>query len=198
MVKDTWLEPVVWFVFAAAPITMLCLGMYAVGQQGYRQGANDPQIQIAEDGAARLNGGEVPAALVQRGAPLIDIENSLAPWVAVYDSTGLPLQSSAQFENAPPKLPAGVFDTANARAQVDDPIWIQGEYKVTWQPTLGVRQAVVVVQTKDKKYFVAAGRSLRLAEERTGMLGFNMLIGWLGVLAVTFVLSFIGWFLLRR
>jgi hypothetical protein len=191
-------KPLIWFVLAAVPITMLCLGMYAVGQNINRQNANDPQIQMAEDGAVTLSAGGVPAELVARGVPLIDIATSLDPWIAVYDSAGMPLEASARLDGAPPKLPVGVFDTTNSSAQVDDPIWIRGEYRVTWQPKPGVRQAVVVVQTKDKKYFVAAGRSLRLSEERTGMLGFNMALGWLGTLFVTFVLSFAGWWLLRR
>ncbi len=166
------------WLYAAVPITALCVGIYCAGQQMYRQLANDPQIQLAEDGAARLNGGEMPAALVERGVPPIDIGSSLSPWIAVYDSAGTVLEASAVFDNAPPKLPAGVFDTTNASAQVDDPIWIKGEYKVTWQPRADVRQAVVVVQTKDKKYFVAAGRSLRLSEERTQLLGGSMIFGW--------------------
>ncbi len=179
----------VWLL-AAVPITILCLGMYMVGQQINRQTANDPQIHMAEDGAATLRDGEVPAQLVVRGVPLIDIATSLDSWIAVYDSSGAPLEASAKLNDAPPKLPAGVFDP-DYKPQVDDPIWEHALYKFTWQPQTGVRQAVVLTRTEDKKYFVAAGRSLRLSEERTGMLGMNMLFGWLGALIITFVWSLI-------
>jgi hypothetical protein len=178
-----------WWLYAAVPVTLLCIGMYAVGQQVYRQTANDPQIQMAEDGAATLNAGGVPAELVTRNASLVDIATSLDSWVAVYDASGTTLEASAQLDGAPPKLPAGVFNV-NTPAKVDDPIWKNGEYHFTWQPRPGVRQAVVLVQVKNG-YFVAAGRSLRLSEERTGMLGFDMLIGWLGVLIAISVVQLI-------
>jgi hypothetical protein len=177
MTKYLW-----WWLFAAVPVTLLCMGMYAVGQQVYRQLANDPQVQMAEDGAARLDAGGVPAELVTRGAPLIDIAASLDPWVVVYDQNGQGLEASAQLDHAPAMLPAGVFNT-HSPAGVDEPVWQSGEYRFTWQPRPGVRQAVVVVRAKNG-YFVAAGRSLRLSEERTSLLGEQMLVGWLGVLVI--------------
>ncbi len=165
--------------------------MYAVGQNIYRQTANDPQVQLAEDGAATLNSGGVPAEVVPHGTPIVDIATTLAPWVVVYDASGKPLENTGQLDNAPPTLPTGVFDTTNKSAQVDDPIWINGEYRFTWQPRAGVRQAVVLVQSKQRGYFVAAGRSLRESERRTGILGMNMLFGWLGALVLTLIWSFV-------
>ncbi len=185
-----------WFLVAVAA-SALCLGIYMAGQQMYRQLANDPQIQLAEDGAARLSSGGVPAELVVRGAPLVDLSTSLSPWVAVYDTAGKPLEVSAQLDNAPPQLPAGVFDP-NHKPQIDDPIWEHKQYRFTWQPRSGVRQAVVLQRTEDKKYFVAAGRSLRLSEERTHLLGVQMLMGWLATLVGLLVVSLGGWLLRQK
>jgi len=185
-----------WWLFAAVPVTALCLGIYIADQQVYRQSANDPQIQLAEDGATRLNNGGVPADLVPRGS-LTNLSTSLDTWTSVYDQSGMPLEASAQLDNAPPKLPSGVFDTTNASAKVDDPIWKDGEYRFTWQPRAGVRQAMVLVRA-DNGYFVAAGRSLRLSEERTHQLGINMIFGWAATLVGILVVQLLYHVFVRR
>src|SRR5690349_19998178 len=83
--------------------TILGLGLcvYIVDQQNLRQGLNDPQIQIVEDAQAALLSGKQPVEVVGR-APLFDMEKSLSPFVAVYDSNGTPLESSASVGNVPP------------------------------------------------------------------------------------------------
>ncbi len=190
-------KPLLWFVYAAVPVTILCLGMYAVGQQGYRQNANDPQIQLAEDAASVLAAGGVPADVVPR-VPLLNIQTSLAPWIAVYDNAGTPLEASAQLDNAPPQPPKALFNDAG---WVDPKLYVTpagNETRITWQPKEGVRQALVLVHVTKEDRYVVVGRSLRLAEERTGVLGFNMLIGWLGTLIVLLVLSFSVRFFSRR
>ena len=45
-----------WLPFAVV-VTAFCALAYATVQQSLRQAANDPQIQMAEDTAASLNGG---------------------------------------------------------------------------------------------------------------------------------------------
>lgn len=67
----------------AVVIVALCALVYASVQQSLRQGANDPQIQMAEDVATVLPAGKVDLAL------------SLAPFVIIYDSTQKVLASSA-------------------------------------------------------------------------------------------------------
>src|SRR5581483_7658620 len=99
-----------WWLMAAVPATLVLGVAYAVVQQDYRTSLDDPQIQMAEDAAARLQGGESPAALVVREAPPVDISGSLDPWLAVYDASGTPLEASAVLDNVSPKLPQGVFN----------------------------------------------------------------------------------------
>ena len=167
------------FLYAAVPVTLVCLLIYMAGQQVYRQSVNDPQVAMAQDAAARLNAGEAPAALVSRGT-LLDISTSLSPWIAIYDSTGLPLESSAQFDGAPPKPPQGVFDNAAW--------WAHGH---SWQPREGVRFSIAVAPFSfgNLSGYVVAGRSMRLVEERIIKLGQMILVGWLAILGALLVVQ---------
>ena len=195
--KGTIWQPVLWWIYSAIAVSGVCSLVYVAGQQNYRQSANDPQIQIAEDSAARLAAGDVPASLVNRNVPLEDLQTSLLPWVAVYDSSGLLLESSAQLSGAPPQLPKGVFDV-QAKPVIDGPVWNNGEDRITWQPEAGVRQAVVLVQTSDKKYFVASGRSLRESEVRVSQLGFLVAAAWAFTLGCLLAASVAMWWILNR
>src|SRR4051812_39571441 len=113
MIKDTWLEPLLWWALLSIVATGVCVAAFLAGQQIYRQTLNDPQQQMAEDGALKLASGAVPADIVTRQLALIDIQKSLSPWIAVYDSQGLPLEASGQLNNAPPQPPQGIFDISS-------------------------------------------------------------------------------------
>jgi hypothetical protein len=139
----------------AVVITAMSGLVYLAVQQALRQGANDPQIQMAEDAAAALaRGGTMESVLPTTE---VDLEQSIAPFIMVFDETGTPLASSGQLHGQMPTIPAGVFD------------WVRqhGEDRITWQPEPGVRQAIVVVgYTGSPSGFVLAGRSLREVERR--------------------------------
>ena len=70
-------------------VTLLSGLVYVVAQQSYRQGANDPQIQLAEDFASLASAGNDPAKLVPAGK--IPIENSLATYILFYDKDEKPV-----------------------------------------------------------------------------------------------------------
>lgn len=201
MLAETWLEPLLWWAYAAIAVTGVCTLAYALVQQNYRESLNDPQIQMAEDAAATLETGGTPADIVPHGASLIDIANSLDAWIAVYDSKGTPLEASGQLNNAPPQLPAGIFDTSQWGSAVvghhvnESPV---DQDRFTWQPVQGVRQAVIIVQTPDKKYFVAAGRNMREVEQRIEHEGEIAFVLWAFTLACLLAASFAGWWLLKK
>ena len=201
MGKQAWLKPLVRWAYGAIAVTGVCVLAYAVVQQNYRESLNDPQIQIAEDGAAILEQGRVPADIVSHGTPLVDIANSLAPWIAVYDSNGHILEASGQLNNAPPQLPQGIFDTSQWGNYIighhlnGSPV---DQNRFTWQPSATVRQAVIVTQTPDKKYFVAAGRNMREVEQRIEHEGEIVFVLWALTLGALLVWSFVGWWLVRR
>ncbi len=199
--KDcTWLTPILWWLYSALAVTGLCALVSVAVQQDLRQGANDPQIQMAEDAAAGLAQGEVPAALAPRGATLVDIKNSLSPWLAIYDSAGKPLENSGQLNNEPPQLPVGLFNTSTWLPNKTYVINGMQETRVTWQPQTDVRQAVVLVKVQSGSgaaYYVAAGRSLREVENRESQLNFEVTVLWAATLASLFVAIFAGWWIVK-
>ncbi len=162
-----------WLPLAAA-VTLLSGLVYIAVQQDMRIGANDPQIQLAEDAALALAEQQPPDSVVLPGK--IDIAQSLAPYMIVFDAQGNPIASNAVLHGAVPTIPKGVFETTRAH----------GEDRVTLMPEPGVRSAAVVVSvTGGQGGFVLAGRSLREVEKRIDQL--TQMVGavWLVTMLVT-------------
>jgi hypothetical protein len=160
-------------------VSVLAFAIGLAGQQMLRAGADDPQVQLAEDAAARFAAGTAPQGLVA-GLPPLEITASIGPWLAVFDARGTPLASSARLDGALPALPAGVFAAAAGAA-----------HRVTWQPEPGVRSATVVVQAGTRG-FVVAGRSLRDVEEREGLVWRLAGLAWLLALSVALALRWLA------
>jgi len=160
----------------------LCGLVYLTVQQSLRMGANDPQIQMAEDAASALAGGGKVDTLVP--STKVDIANSLAPFIMVFDDSGNVLASSATLHGTTPAYPTGVLDYTRQH----------GEDRVTWQPEVGVRMATVVVRYDNG--FVLAGRSLREIEKRESqteqLSGLAMLTIWVITLIVVVLGELIG------
>lgn len=155
-------------------VTALSGLIYLVVQQDQRQSANNPQIQMAEDLAVNLAGGQTPQSLIP--ATEVDISKSLAPFIIIYDDAGRPVASSAVLKGRIPALPEGVFQTVKQ----------QGQRRFTWQPEPGIREAVVINHFDGARPgFVLAGRSLREVEKQTGNLLKEVLAGWVATLVVT-------------
>jgi hypothetical protein len=160
----------VWAPLAAAA-TGLALLVAVAAQQVIRSGANEPQVQLAEDAAARLDAGTSPAAVVPPGT--VDLARSLAPYLLVFDDGGALLAGSATLHGQAPSFPAGALASARAR----------GENRVTWQPEPGVRSATVAVPWHGG--YVVAGRSLREEEARVDRLQLLVAALWLALVAGT-------------
>ena len=150
---------------AAVALTVAAFVTVAAVQQDLRIGANDLPQQLAEDGARALDGGASPASVA--GAGTVPVETSLAPFLAVYDTTGTLLATDGSLDGGPPTIPAGVLQAAKAT----------GRDSVTWQPRPGVRVAVVAVPWQGGT--VASGRSLRVVESRIDAIQGLVLAGWL-------------------
>ncbi len=145
--------------------------LYIAVQQDLRHGANDPQIQMAEDAAGKLANGQPFSDVVP--TEQVDIAKSLAPYIIVFDATGKPLASSAQLNGQMPTIPPGVFDYVKQN----------GEDRFTWQPQDGVRSAVVVTHFQGSRSgFILAGRSLREVEKREDAIMQLVFLGWIGLL----------------
>jgi len=160
----------IWVPIAVA-VTGVTALVYGAVQQDLRQGANDPQVQMAEDAAARLNGGAAPNAVVP--SDQIELAGSLNSYVMVFDAERRLVASSAQLNDQAPPFPPSVFDSARSR----------GQDRITWQPAAGIRSAVVVQAWRNG--FVVVGRSLRLVEERIDQIFLLTGFGWLVTLGCT-------------
>lgn len=165
----------------AIGISVVFLILYAVIQQNIRMGANDPQIQMAEDLASNLNNGHQPTL-----SGKIDIAQSLAPFTILYDKNRNIASTNAYLNGNTPTVPKeallGHKDTT-----------IQGENRITWQPEEGVRLATVIV--KYNNGFVVVGRSMREIEIREHQQFILIFWGWLisfiaTLLAVIFTETF--------
>ena len=166
-----------WLPFSIATAG-LCALVYLTVQQSLRMGANDPQIQMAEDAASSLNVG----ASLETVIPSIKVEiaDSLAPFVIVFDKSGKVLASSATLHGAVPAYPAGVLDYVRQK----------GQDRVTWQPEVGVRMATVVVPYNNG--FVMAGRSLTEIEKRESQVESLSGSAMLGIWAATLIVIVLG------
>jgi hypothetical protein len=180
------------WVPCALVITLLCFLVAGAVQHDIRIGANDPQIQLAEDAAAALSSGAAPQTVLPSQS--VDISRSLAPYLIVFDAQGQIVASSATLHGTPPVLPSGVFPD----------VLRQGELRFTWQPEPGVRQAVVITRaTGTPAGFVLAGRSLREIEQRESDLNVEVVAAWgvslvSTVLALWAVSALLGLYTLRR
>lgn len=154
--------------------------IYCVAQQILRQGANDPQIQLAEDISIDLGNGRPPQTIINGKA--IDLATTLRPFMTIYDDTGKPLTTSANLDGKAPEIPMGVFDyTRNT-----------GEDRITWQPKAGLRYAVIVKHYTGKQTgFVIVGRSLREVEKQTDRFTKKILIAYAGSAFLTLIASLV-------
>ncbi len=162
---------------AAVLLTVVFLTIHVAVRQSLRMGANDPQIQLAEDAATLIAGGKDPSALMPPYT--VDMAESLAFFVNVYDASGKPVVGNGTLDGAVPSVPEGVLAYANA----------EGQDRVTWQPQRGVRIAAVVIPVRPKDgglvtRFVLAGRNLREVENRERRDGNQVGAGWLASMVV--------------
>jgi hypothetical protein len=170
-----------WLPFAVV-ITAFSMLIYATVQQVYRQGADDPQIQMANDAADALNIGSPLESIVPREK--VFFEKSLAPFYLIFNSSEQPIAGSGILNNSLLTLPNGVLAYAKEH----------GENRVTWQPQPGVRIAAVIVPYEDG--FVLAGRNLREVEVREAQVSMFAGVTWILALIATFIVIAFGEYVL--
>lgn len=166
------------WISATILVTLAFASSYAAIQQSQRQSANDPQIQIAQDVAGRLNKGAIPSEVTRGEA--VDIKKSLAPFVIIYDQQGKVVAGSGTINKSTPKIPHGVLLVSKDQAY----------NAITWQPQPNVRIASVTVAAN--QYFVLSGRSLKEVEIRENKTLQLLSLGWLISLIVLFG-SYLVW-----
>jgi hypothetical protein len=167
------------FLPVAVLATLACGLIYVEVQQTLRSGANDPQYQLAEDAAARLDAGAAPNSVVD-AASKVDPSSGLAPFVIIFDSNRTVMAGNAVLDSGSPVPPRGVLDAARPGAPS----------AVTWQPRAGVRIAAVTVAWNGG--FVLAGRSLRRVEQQEWNAELLAGAAWLSMLAALAVASLVA------
>lgn len=169
----------------AAVITVVMGVLYMNVQQGYRTGANDPQIQLAEDISSSIKLGHSISPFLKDDT--VDLSKSLSPFFILYDNDGKPIQSSALLNGKVPQLPAGVLDYVK----------VHDEDRITWQPQPGARLATVIKKTGSSPVaFVAVGRSLKEVEVRESNLRTTVAGGWIVCMLIIGITAI--WQLLQR
>jgi hypothetical protein len=175
-VARTWLP-------LAVAITAIAGLAYVIGQQNYRAGLNDPQLQIARDGAAALDSGAPASSILP--SRTVEMASSLRPFVIVYSSDSTVIGGTGKLSGSTPTPPSGVLEAARSK----------GENRVTWQPQRGVRIASVSVAARDGRV-VLAGRNMSEGEARISALdrltGLAWLAGLVGSLLVAILLEALG------
>ena len=181
--RELRVTPLPLWLFAAAALTAGALIAYALVVQIERQGANDPQIQLAEDGATRLEHGLPLTQVVP--ADTIDVARSLAPFVIVLDDAGKPVASSGLLDGQAPIPPPGAIAFVRGN----------GEERVTWAPRPGLRLASVIRRVAGSRPgFIIAARSLREVQWRIARLTRIIAIGWtLCLIALTGAVAVLTW-----
>jgi hypothetical protein len=176
------------WLFQIVIISILTLLVYASVKQNYRLSANDPQIQLAQEAAAALTNQQNPQTLILK-FPILDISQSLAPYLIIFNKDGLPLATSAKLDGHTPIPPLGVF------AYVKE----HGEDRFSWQPKKGVRSAAVVTKFEGSTSgFVLAGRSLYEVEKRQDQLFKIVCLVWVISLFGTLSLNLgVTWFSIK-
>lgn len=149
-------------VLIGAGVTLFVSGAV---QQNYRQSADDPQIQLAEDAAAALTSGRSPQDVI--GSTQIDMRDSLAPFVMVISSSGQTLSTSGRLSGITIQPPPGT---------------LYNDHRFTWQPRSDTRLAAVVEQYHGG--YVVAARNLREVENRELDLRTMGLVTLLGIAVV--------------
>lgn len=171
------------WLLGALVLSAGAVAAYLVMQQTHRMAANDPQLQLAADGAIALEHGRPVAQLVP--ADTVDVARSLAPFIVVLDDAGKPVASSGRLDGQIPVPPAGVLAFVRKA----------GEEDVTWAPRPSVRLASVVRRVEGANPgFIVVARSLHETEYRIARISQMIAIGWLaGVVGWTALVVLLAW-----
>ena len=145
-------------------LTVIFGAIYAAVQHDLRMSANDPQIQLVEDAKHALESGAAPKEVA---FGQIDLGQSLAPFLEVFDRSGNVVSTSGTLNGNAPQPPPGVFTYLKNHSQD----------RFTWEPRSGARFAAVATAYRDG--FVLSARSLREVEHRENEVFLIADAGWL-------------------
>lgn len=173
-----------WLPLAVAT-TLLALMVYVGVQQSYRMGANDPQIQIAEETANKIESGTQPSTLIP--SQKVNMTSDLSVFINYYDQNKNVVVGNGYVDGkyiATP--PIGTFDSTIHEPRFFSTVTPSGENRFSWQPKDDVRAASVLLPVDSgNKGYVLVGRSLREVELRAESMLKIAFLGWLVTMGAT-------------
>ena len=140
-----------------------------VYQQVLRRGADQLPLKLVAYTSDRLAHGADPARFIggpHREISSRDFLDSNQFIVVLFNQAGEPIVGNATLHGALPQPPLGVFRHAGQH----------GLYKVTWQPSRGIRVALSIQPLPDGN-FIVAGQSLIPSETREA--ASNKVLRWI-------------------
>jgi hypothetical protein len=154
--------------------TFLLIGVSVVNQQILRRGADRQPAVLAEK--ITRTSPQDPSIAATLAAPKQEISSpawlrSSSPILLIYDASGQPVAGNALFHGTLPRLPHGVFNTIRDRR----------EFRVTWQPRVGIRVALTG-DVLPNGGFAVAGQSLILSESKE--IRFHSILLWIWAFAM--------------
>ncbi len=158
------------FIPLSVAISLICLLIYASLQQQIRvNNGNYPQVTMAYDLADKLNHSQTVDL-----SNKVKINQSLNPFVIIYDKNGQVLDSQADLNDQTPPLPEGMLYAK--KGGFDD-------NRVTWQPRADVRIAAVIVPYNNG--FVLVGRNMREIETQAKYALERVVFGWMIIMGAS-------------
>jgi len=154
--------------------------LFYVMQQYIRLSANEIPLQVATHAISKLESGATLAESLPT-AEQVNIKSDISPFVMVCDSVGQIQASNAVLNGKTPEIPIGVFKKAES----------SGENKISWQPLVGFRYAIVVLpfHKNGTLGFVIGGQSMKEVESRIQFVFYQIVAGIIITLIATFFAS---------
>jgi hypothetical protein len=154
--------------------SFLLLAVAVFNQQILRRGADRQPARLAE--TISRTSPQDPSVAATLAAPKQEISSegwlrSASPIVLIYDPSGQPVAGNALLHGTLPRLPHGIFNTIRDRR----------EFRVTWQPRVGIRVALTG-DVLPSGGFVVAGQSLILADSK--VIRFHSILLWMWAFAM--------------
>lgn len=165
-----------WWLAVGASAVVVAFPYLAV-HQNYRHGANDPQVQYAQDLSLALEQGASAEAF--GGNSPVDPRKSLGLFLMAFGEDKAVLANTMQLEGDAPVPPQDILNAAKN----------DGQQRFSWQPRGDVRVAAVLQHYGGAKPgYLLVGRSLAEVDKRQQQLAFMAL----GAFAVLVALATIG------
>lgn len=160
-------------------VTTIFVSICYASRAVFRQAANDPQIEVTEQVAKIIEQG-VPLEAIISSAEVVELNDSKALFVVIYDGEKNLVASSATLDGQSLSIPAEQVALASG----------QDTHRFDWQPKDELKFALVSKKVGDSAYIVA-GRSLAETTLRMESLRPILFGGWIVSILFSLLITFL-------